>query len=290
MKNTFHNNTSLIGLIGHPIKHTYSPYIHNVAIQMKNLDYIYLPFDVPPANLQNAVRGMIALGIKGFNVTIPHKENIMQYMNEISEEASIIGAVNTVVNDLGKLNGFNTDVNGVLATLLPYKKEISGEQFCVVGAGGAARTVIYTLIRHFKPKKIFLINRTEQRAESLKNYFSDKMKFAAFKTKELFPPDLVKIFSDSKLIINATSVGMFPESDDAITSLENSFVKDQIVFDLVYNPPRTTLLKLAASKGAITLDGLKMLVHQAAKSFELWTGEEMPTDDLHRSLKLAIEN
>jgi shikimate dehydrogenase len=211
-------------------------------------------------------------------------------MNDISEEASIIGAVNTVVNELGKLNGYNTDVNGVLATLLPYKKEITGEKFCVVGAGGAARTVIYTLIRYFKPKKIFLINRTEQRAESLKNYFSDKMKFTAFKAKELFPPDLVEIFSDAKLIINATSVGMSPESDDAITSLGNSFVKDQIVFDLVYNPPKTTLLKLAESKGAITLDGLKMLVHQAAKSFELWTGEEMPTEELHRSLKLAIEN
>ena len=290
MKNTFHNNTRVIGLIGHPIKHTYSPYIHNVAVQMKNLDYIYLPFDVPPANLQNAIRGMIALGIKGLNVTIPHKENIMQYMNNVSEEASIIGAVNTVVNDLGKLNGYNTDVNGVLATLLPYKKDINGEKFCVVGAGGAARTVIYTLIRHFKPKKIFLINRTEQRVESLKNYFSAKMKFTAFKTKELFPPDLVEIFNDSKLIVNATSVGMFPDSDDAITSLENSFVKDQIVFDLVYNPPQTALLKLAASKKAIPLDGLKMLVHQAAKSFELWTGEKMPTDELHRSLKLVIEN
>ena len=194
MKDTFHLNTKLLGLLGHPIKQTYSPYIHNVAAQMKNMDYIYLPFDVPSANLRNALRGMIALNIKGFNVTIPHKENIIQFLNNVSEEASIVGSVNTVVNELGKLSGYNTDVDGVLATLIPYKQEINGNEVCVVGAGGGARAVIYALIRNFKPKKIFIINRTEQRAEALKNYFSAKMKYTAIKTRELFPPDLVKIF------------------------------------------------------------------------------------------------
>jgi shikimate dehydrogenase len=290
MKDTFHLNTKLLGLLGHPIKQTYSPFIHNIAAQMKDLDYIYLPFDVPAANLRNALRGMIALNIKGFNVTIPHKEHIIQYLNNVSEEASIIGSINTVVNELGKLNGYNTDVDGVLATLTPYKKEINGNDVSVVGAGGGARAVIYSLIRHFKPKKIFIINRTEQRAEALKNYFDAKMKFTAIKTRELFPPDLVKIFNDSKLIINATSVGMFPDSDDVITKLGDSFVKDQLVFDLVYNPPETRLLQLAASKGAIVLDGLKMLVHQAAKSFELWTGEKIPVDELQKSLLMVIKN
>jgi shikimate dehydrogenase len=290
MKDTFHLNTQILGLLGHPIKQTYSPFIHNVAVQMKNLDYIYLPFDVPSANLRNALRGMIALNIKGFNVTIPHKENIIQFLNNVSEEASIIGSVNTVVNEMGKLNGYNTDVDGVLATLIPYKNEISGKDICVVGAGGGARAVIYALIRHFKPKKIFIINRTEQRAETLKNYFSAKMKYTSIKTRELFPPDLVKIFKDSKLIVNATSVGMFPDSDDVITSLSDSFVKDQLVFDLVYNPPETKLLQLAASNGAIVLDGVKMLVHQAAKSFELWTGEKVPIDELQRSLMMLIKN
>jgi shikimate dehydrogenase len=290
MKDTFHLNTKLLGLLGHPIKQTYSPFIHNIAAQMKDLDYIYLPFDVPAANLRNALRGMIALNIKGFNVTIPHKENIIQYLNNVSEEASIIGSINTVVNELGKLNGYNTDVDGVLATLTPYKKEINGNDVSVVGAGGGARAVIYSLIRHFKPRKIFIINRTEQRAEALKNYFDAKMKFTAIKTRELFPPDLVKIFNDSRLIINATSVGMFPDSDDVITKLGDSFVKDQLVFDLVYNPPETRLLQLAASKGAIVLDGLKMLVHQAAKSFELWTGEKIPVDELQKSLLMVIKN
>ena len=290
MKNTFHVNTRLIGLIGHPIKHTYSPFIHNVTVQLKDMDYIYLPFDVPPANLKNAVKGMVALGIKGFNVTIPHKENIIQLINNVSEEASIIGSVNTVVNELGKLTGYNTDVNGILETLNPYKEQITGQEISVVGSGGAARAVIYCLARYFKPKLIHIINRTEQRAETLKTYFSDKMKFNSFKTHELFPPDLVDIFSNSKLIVNASSVGMFPDNDDVITTLNKSFVKDQIVFDLVYNPARTRLLKLASDEGAVTLEGIKMLVHQAAKSFELWTGEQMPIENIYKSLKLFISD
>jgi shikimate dehydrogenase len=288
MKNSFHLNTKIIGLLGHPIKQSYSPFIHNVTIELKSLDYIYLPFNVPTANLKNALKGMVALGIKGFNITIPHKENILQYMNDVSEEASIIGSINTVVNDLGKLTGYNTDVNGVYETLNQYKDDISGKTVSVVGAGGSARAVIYTLIRYFKPSVIHIINRTEQRADALKKYFNDKMKYDGIKTRELFPPDLVEIFSSSKLIINATPVGMFPEQDDIITALENSFTKGQIVFDLVYNPPVTRLLKLAASRGAEPISGLKMLVHQAAKSFELWTGEEMPIDQIYKSLQLFI--
>lgn len=290
MKNSYHLNTKLTGLIGHPIKHTYSPFIHNITYELKKLDYIYLPFDIPAAALKTALKGMVALGLKGFNVTIPHKENILQLLNNVSDEASIIGAVNTVVNDLGKLTGYNTDVNGIYETLLPYKDEILNNEISVIGAGGAARAVIYTLVRFFKPSKIFLVNRTEQRAEALKNYFYDKMKYDSFKTKELFPPDLVDIFRNSKLIVNATSIGMFPEIDDTITSLSNSFGKDQIVFDLVYNPPKTQLLKIASSQGAIVLDGLKMLVNQAAKSFELWTGEEMPVDKVQKSLQLYLQD
>jgi shikimate dehydrogenase len=288
MKDSFHLNTKIIGLLGHPIKQSYSPFIHNVTVELKKLDYIYLPFDVPAANLKNALKGMIALDIKGFNITIPHKENILQFMNDVSEEASIIGSVNTVVNDDGKLTGYNTDINGILESLNPYKDDILGREVSVIGAGGSARAVIYTLIRYFKPAVIHIVNRTEQRAEALKKYFSDKMKYDGIKTKELFPPDLVGIFSNSKLIINATPVGMFPDQDDIVTSLENSFIKDQIVFDLVYNPPQTKLLKLAASRGAIPISGLKMLVHQAAKSFELWTNEEMPFDEIYKSLQLFI--
>jgi shikimate dehydrogenase len=290
MKNSFYANTEVIGLIGHPIKHSYSPFIHNVTIELKKLDYIYLPFDVPVSNLKNALKGMVALGIKGFNVTIPHKESILQYLNDVSEEAGIVGAVNTVVNDHGKLTGYNTDVHGVYETLIPYKDEITGRDVTVVGSGGAARSVIYTLIRHFRPSMIHIINRTEQRAESLKRYFKEKIKFTDFKTHELFPPDLIDVFAGSKLIVNATPVGMFPDIDDSITTLQTSFHKDQIVFDLVYNPAQTKLLRMANVSGAVTLDGLRMLVYQAARSFELWTGEELPVDELHKSLQLVLND
>ncbi len=290
MKNLTHVNTKLLGLIGHPIKHSYSPFIHNAAFEIKKLDYIYLPFDVTKSNLKSAIKGMSILGIQGFNVTIPHKENILDMLNTISEEASIIGAVNTVVNDHGELNGYNTDVYGVTETLAPYKKDISGSVISVIGAGGATRAVLYSLIRNYKPKKIYLINRNEQKAESLKNYFREKIKFDSIETKELFPPDLVEIFQGSKLIINATSVGMFPEVDDSVTDLGESFKKGQIVFDLVYNPIKTKFLKLAHQQGAEILDGLSMLINQAAKSFELWTGEEMPQEQVRNSIKYYIED
>ncbi len=285
-KNRFNLDTKIIGIIGHPIKHTYSPLIHNMSFDLLKLNYIYLPFDVPISNLKSAVHGMVSLGIKGFNVTIPHKENIIQYLRNVSEEANIIGAVNTVVNENGFLSGYNTDAFGVTETLMPFKDEISGNIVSVIGAGGAARSVIYSLIRNFKPSKINLINRHEQKAESLKEYFKSKMLFSSIKSHELFPPDLIEVFRDSKLIVNTTSIGMFPEIDDTPVNIPTSFMKGQIVFDVVYNPVKTKFLQLAQSEGATTIDGLKMFVHQAAKSFELWTGNEMPVEKIFNGLKM----
>ena len=288
IKDSFHTNTKLLGLIGHPIKHSFSPYIHNITSELLKTDYVYLPFDVTNDNLHNALKGMIALDIRGFNVTIPHKENILQYLNNISEEASIVGAVNTVLNDHGTLIGYNTDIYGITETLIPYKEDLNGTTVTIVGAGGGARAVIYSLLRNFKINKINLINRTKERAETLKEYFTDKMKFDHFETFELIPPDNVKLFNQSKLIINATSVGMTPDYDDSITPLKESFNKEQIVFDMVYNPAKTQLLNIAKRSGAKTLDGLMMLAFQAAKSYELWTGEEMPVNKIYKSLQLYI--
>ncbi len=288
--NKFTHNTKIVGVIGHPIKHSFSPFIHNLSFELNKLDYVYLPFDVPIESLKDSVKGIVALGIKGFNVTIPHKEKILFYLNQVSEEASIIGAVNTVINENGVLSGYNTDVLGVYESLLPYKDEIAGEVVTVFGAGGAARSVIYALIRYFKVGQINIINRTEQIAESLKEYFNTKMMFNAIKSFELFPPDLVTTVYDSKLIINTTSVGMFPKVDDAIFTLSDSFRKGQIAFDVVYNPPKTKFLKIASRKGAKTVSGLKMFVEQASKSFELWTNTAMPKDKVEKALELYINS
>lgn len=282
-------NTKIIGVIGHPIRHSFSPMMQNYAFDRRNLNYIYIPFDVPQTNLKDAIKGMMALGIQGFNVTLPHKEKISEFMNDVSEEASVIGAVNTVVNENGVLHGYNTDVTGVIETLNPYLDEINDQTVTVIGAGGAARSVIYALIRHFKVKRINIINRTEQTAESLKDYFEAKMVFDDIKTYGLVPPDLVNVFGESKLIVNTTSIGMAPDIDDIPTAIDKSFNENQIVFDVIYNPLKTRLLEVAESKGAKILNGLKMFVVQGARAFELWTGQKMPVDDVYNLLKTELE-
>ena len=287
--NKFNHSTQVVGVIGHPIKHSYSPLMHNISFDLLNLNYIYLPFDVTISNLKTALKGMVALGIKGFNVTLPLKEKIGQYLHDISDEASIVGAVNTVVNEGGKLHGYNTDVHGIIETLNPYKEQIAGQAVTVIGAGGAARSVLYALIENFKVDSINIVNRTADKAESLKEYMSTKMLYENIQSYELVPPDLVDIFNNSKLIVNATSIGLYPDVDDSATSIEDSFTKEQIVFDIVYNPLNTKLLQIATKKGALTLNGLKMFVEQGAKSFELWTNEEMPVEKIYHTLKSYLE-
>lgn len=290
MRDSVFTNTQLIGLIGHPIKHSYSPYIQNYALEEMGIDCIYLPFDVVSENLKSSVNSVLALGLKGLNVTLPHKEKIIKYLDELSEEASIIGAVNTVVNDHGKLIGYNTDAHGIVETLLPFKDKITGTKVTVIGAGGSARAVIYTLLRYFKPEEINIINRTHQRADTLMNYFSLKMRYDSFHTFELFPPDNAETLKNSSLIINATTIGMFPDIEDTITDIEDSFNEDQIVFDLIYNPTKTKFLQMAEEQGAKVIGGMTMLISQAAKSFQLWTGVEMPTADITKKLEKFISD
>ncbi len=287
--NEINHNTKIIGVIGHPIKHSLSPMMHNYAFNKLDLDFVYLPFDIAAANLKDALKGMVALGVKGFNVTIPHKERIVDFLDELSDSAKIVNAVNTVVNENGKLHGFNTDVDGILKTLEDYKDEINGNMVTVIGAGGAARSVIYTLINNFNVEKINIVNRTVEKAESLKDYFTSKMLFEKIKTYELAPPDVIELFAESKLIVNASSIGMSPEEDDSPTSIVESFNSNQIVFDLVYNPRKTKFLAIAESQGATILNGLKMFVEQGAKAFELWTNEKMPTENISEILNKEPE-
>ncbi len=284
-QNKFNFNTKIVGIIGHPIRHSYSPLMHNISFELSGLNFIYLPFDVPASSLKDALKGMVALGIKGFNVTLPLKEKILPLLKDVSEEANIIGAVNTVVNEDGILHGYNTDVMGVIETLNPFKDELQGSTVTVIGAGGAARSVIYALIRYFKVEQIHIVNRTEQIGESLKEYFSVKMLFNNFKAHPLMPPDLVDIFKNSKMIVNTTSMGMHPNVDDSATSIPESFTKDQIVFDVIYNPVKTKLLKIAESQGAKIITGLTMFVEQGAKSYELWTGEKMHVEKVYKALQ-----
>ena len=281
--------TKIVGIIGHPIKHSFSPHMHNMCFKEQGLNYIYLPFDVPTSNLKDALKSMNVLGIRGLNVTLPHKEKIIQFMDHVSEEASTVGAVNTIVNEGSQLFGYNTDINGIVETLNPYKDEIAKSTVTVIGAGGAARSVLYALIRHFKVDKINIINRTEERTEAIKDYFIDKMRFENIKTFELMAKENLPQFQESKLIINTTSIGMAPNIDDTPTEIKEAFNSSQIVFDLIYNPIKTKFLEIAESQGAKIINGLEMFVVQGAKSFELWTGKKMDTnlmfDELSKTIK-----
>ncbi|MEE9432067.1 MAG: shikimate dehydrogenase [Melioribacteraceae bacterium] len=282
------HETKIVGVIGHPIKHSFSPRMHNLTFCHQDLNYVYLPFDVPPSNLKEALKSFNTLGVKGLNVTLPHKEKIIQYLDHVSEAAAAVGAVNTVVSESGLLHGYNTDIRGIVETLNPYKDEIAKSTVTVIGAGGAARSVIFSLIRHFKVDKINIVNRTQERSDSIKDYFKDKMHFDNIETHELMPLQNVKVFQSSKLIVNSTTVGLFPNVNETPTDIADSFNSNQIVFDLIYNPIKTKFLELAESKGAKTLSGLKMFVVQGAKSFEYWTGKTMDTEKIIKDLTKAL--
>src|SRR5690554_384454 len=152
--NKSNHTTKVVGVIGHPIKHSYSPLMHNISFDLLKLNYIYLPFDVTVSSLRTALKGMVALNIAGLNVTLPLKEKVGQYLHEISDEASVVGSVNTIVNESGKLYGYNTDVHGIIETINPFKDAVNNNEVVVIGSGGAARSVLYALIKNFKPKKI----------------------------------------------------------------------------------------------------------------------------------------
>lgn len=288
-RDNINHSTKIVGIIGHPIKHSFSPQMHNMCFQELGLNYIYLPFDVPTSNLKDALKSMNVLGIRGLNVTLPHKEKIIQFMDHVSEEASTVGAVNTIVNEGSQLFGYNTDINGIVESLSPFRDQIAKSTVTVIGAGGAARSVLYTLIRHFKVDKINIINRTEERTEAIKDYFIDKMRFENIKTFELMAKENLVQFQESKLIINTTSVGMVPNTDDTPTDIKESFNSSQIVFDLIYNPKKTKFLEIAESQGAKVINGLKMFVVQGAKSFELWTGNKMDTNLMYEELSKSIK-
>ncbi|HOM65750.1 MAG TPA: shikimate dehydrogenase [Ignavibacteriales bacterium] len=283
-------DTKLLAVIGYPISHSLSPLIHNKAINLINENAIYLMFDIHPSNLEKSLKSFLTLGFTGINVTIPHKEAIIPHLNHVSEEAAIIGAVNTVTIQDGKLFGYNTDVYGIIKSLDNYKEEIKDQEVTVVGAGGASRCVIYTLIRYFNTKKINIINRNDAKAEFLKDYFVKKMNFHNIESFPLAPPDIVELLSNSKLIINTTPIGMYPNVDDSFTAIEESFNENQIVFDVIYNPFETKLLKIAASKGARTVGGMDMFIEQAAKSYELWLNKEFPRDIIKEFLIAKLEN
>jgi shikimate dehydrogenase len=271
-------------VIGDPIAHSFSPDMHNAAIDALGIDYCYVAFHVRPENVGEAVNGLRGFGILGLNVTIPHKLAVMEHVDQISEEALAVGAVNTIHNEDGSLTGHNTDVYGVTAAIERVAGMTLFPESCVVlGAGGAARAATYALGRRDEVKQITILNRTVDRAESLA---VDMEKITG---KRILPAALdgaseKKAFDDAGLVVNTTSLGMFPNTDASPLVSQDAVRPDLVLYDTVFNPLETSLMRQFRSKGAPAYGGLDMLVFQGARSFEIWTGIEPPTDVMKQAV------
>ncbi|ASB88283.1 shikimate dehydrogenase [Bacillus sonorensis] len=256
----------IYGLIGNPVAHSMSPDIHNAALKDLSLDGYYHAFRVENDDLEDAVKGMRALGIQGFNVTVPHKVAIMKYLDRIDESARVLGAVNTVRREKEELVGYNTDGEGFLKSLKPsLDKPVSELSILIIGAGGAARAIFTTLASE-RPKRLDVANRTPEKAEAFIQLYSGQTKAVSLAEAE-------EHLEAYDVLIQTTSVGMHPHVDDVPLSLARA-KETCLVCDIIYNPLKTALLKEAEAKGLHTLNGVGMFIGQAALSFGLWTGHE----------------
>jgi shikimate dehydrogenase len=259
--------------------------MHNEAFRVKNLDYVYLTFDVDKPFLKEAVNGLRALGARGFNVTIPHKTTIIKYIDIIDERASLVGAVNTVVNDDNRLAGYNTDVNGIVSAFETKVGSLKGLRALLIGSGGAARACIVAMVL-MGCKNINVMNRTFDKARNMVNELSKKLKMNC-KVEELTISSLKRAMSSTDILINATPVGSYPKLNESVVpkDLINS---DMMVFDVVYNPKETKLIRDAKEMGAKTIPGYEMFVGQGAASFKLWTGMDAPINIMKRAVLRAL--
>lgn len=261
-------STVLFGIMGDPISHTASPRMHNAAFQLLDLNYVYVPLHVLPTNLEAACRAARTLKLKGFNVTVPHKEAILAYLDEVDPFARAIGAVNTVVSIENRLVGFNTDAPGFLFAL---KEElgikIAGKTVAILGAGGTAKALSIALA-HAGVGKLGVINRTLANATSVISAVCDKCEASAI---TLNTPEMRRYLSQCDVIVNTTSVGMV-EGESPVD--DYGWVKQgQVVCDVIYSPEKTTLLREAEVRDAVVLNGVGMLAAQGMLAFELFTGK-----------------
>lgn len=266
----------ICGIIGDPIEHTMSPVIHNAAFAKMGVDYLYVPFRVKKEELAKAIEGMRALNIRGLNVTIPHKVAIIPFLDKLDPLAGRIGAVNTVVNDDGVLTGYNTDATGFLQALLGRGIEPVGGKMVILGAGGASRAISFTLAE--RGAHLVILNRLLELdwAKELAGQISQAFK-KEVKALELNEENLLTVLEGADVLINATSVGMYPNIDETPVTA-NLLSSDLVVFDIVYNPVKTRLLAEAEAAGAKTISGLDMFVWQGALAFEKWTGLKAPLE------------
>jgi shikimate dehydrogenase len=280
------SRTKLYALIGDPVEHSLSPLMQNLAFQALGLNSVYLALRVGHERLQQAVEGMRALDIQGLNVTIPHKVAIMGYLDGVDTHARDIGAVNTVANREGSLIGYNTDGAAALAVLREERSDPSGKKVVLLGSGGAARALSFYVAP--LAKSLLIINRTESAATELASSLSERFKANTIVGMKLTDDVLRRELRDTDVVINATSIGMHPKVDETIVD-GKLLHKNMTVFDIVYNPIETRLLREASASGAKVINGAKMLVYQGALAFEIWTGRKAQVDLMLKAVTDVIK-
>lgn len=275
----------IYGLIGYPLKHSFSPAMHNAAFKALNIDAEYRLFELKIEELRRFFKSLTAKNICGFNVTIPYKEGIKVYLNEITEEASLIGAVNTVKIEGDKKIGYNTDSEGFLRHLMDvYKSGFYNKTAFLIGAGGAAKAVAYSLAK-MRVGSIIIYDKLTQRARALSKKINDNFKSCGSRAVDSMD-ELLKVNPD--LLVNATPVGM--EEADPLLIDPDKLTPRTFVYDLIYNPAQTKLLRLARDKGCGFSNGLGMLLYQGMLSFEKWTGKNAPQEVMRRALEEKLKN
>lgn len=273
-------HTKLTGLLGSPVAHSISPMMHNEAFRRLDLDYAYLAFDVAPEQLKVAVEGLKAMGVRGFNLTMPHKTAMAHLADELSPAAKLCGAVNTVVNDNGVLKGYTTDGIGYMRAAADAGHPLPGKTMTILGAGGAATAIIaQAALDGLKEIRVF--NRkspTYEKAEA----FIEQVRHQTGCPVTLHDledeDDLGESILSSDILTNSTNVGMAPSEDGCLICDTSVFHPGLVVSDIIYNPRETALMRLARSCGCEAFNGLYMLLYQGAESFRLWTGMDMPVE------------
>lgn len=275
--------TGIYGIFGHPVKHSLSPDMHNSAFNTLGLNSVYVAFDIDPESIEEAARAIRVMGIRGINITIPHKQTIIPYLDEVSPDAKLTGAVNTVKNENGRLLGYNTDVGGFLRAIredLDFSPE--GNTLFLIGAGGAARAVLSAFCMN-GGAVVYITDIIKDKALELANQFKANFQNITIETVELDNQNLIEQkFNEADILVNASPAGM-----DGVGSLDiplTSLNKNAVVYDLVYKPPDTNLLKEAKQLGHKASGGLSMLLYQGAESFEIWTGENAPVEIMKKAL------
>jgi shikimate dehydrogenase len=275
----------LVGVFGHPVSENPSVIIQDAAFRALGLNFKYLTIEVLPQDLENAIKGIKALNFVGINLTIPHKTEVLKYLDDISEEAELIGAVNTVCNKNGKLYGDNTDGKGFIKSLKPIS-DPKNKSVVVLGAGGAARAISVELALN-GVKHITIVNVNNQRGSLLANLINNR---TATKADYIPWTSTFAIPDDTDILVNATSIGLFPDVVSKPDIYYNTINANMIVCDVIPNPPHTLFIQEAQKKGATTLDGLGMLINQGAIGFKMWTGFDAPTEIMKKALSKEFVN